>query len=117
MTPSAYACRGFLAQVYKGRLAASYTAFPEGSLAPCPHIIGRYEGETACHRALQAGSREQRHRREPGADQAESRARRTTTDGMRARMLASRYTRAFTAAMQKPSAASQAHSRYRIMKR
>src|SRR5258708_323231 len=35
-----------LAQVYKGRLAASYTSFPEGSLARVHYIIGRYEGET-----------------------------------------------------------------------
>ena len=36
----------FLAQVYKGRLAASYAAFPEGSLARVHYIIGRYEGDT-----------------------------------------------------------------------
>src|SRR4029077_15890447 len=36
----------FLAQVYKGRLAASYASFPEGSLARVHYIIGRYEGKT-----------------------------------------------------------------------
>jgi glutamate dehydrogenase len=35
-----------LAEIYRGRLAASYTAFPEGALARVHYIIGRYEGET-----------------------------------------------------------------------
>src|SRR5712672_247821 len=35
-----------LAQVYKGRLSASYVSFPEGSLARVHYIIGRSEGET-----------------------------------------------------------------------
>src|SRR3982075_1494119 len=33
----------FLAQVYRGRLSASYASFPEGSLARVHYIIGRYE--------------------------------------------------------------------------
>src|SRR5216684_2434940 len=36
----------FLAQVYEGRLAASYISFPEGSLVRVHYIIGRYEGDT-----------------------------------------------------------------------
>src|SRR5216683_611984 len=70
----------FLAQVYKGRLAASYTSFPEGSLARVHYIIGRYEDET------------------PVIERAtlEAALATTTTDGMRARMLANRYARAFS---------------------
>ena len=64
----------FLAQVYKGRLSASYASFPEGSLARVHYIIGRYEGETPVIDARHAGSRDQRHRRDLGR-QAESRAR------------------------------------------
>ena len=36
----------FLAQVYKGTLAASYASFPEGALARVHYIIARFEGET-----------------------------------------------------------------------
>ena len=36
----------FLAQVYKGRVSASYASFAEGPLARVHYIIGRSEGET-----------------------------------------------------------------------
>ncbi len=37
---------GFLARVYNGQVAASYAAFPEGSLARIHYIIARFEGDT-----------------------------------------------------------------------
>jgi glutamate dehydrogenase len=84
----------FLAQVYKGTLAASYTAFPEGLLARVHYIIARFEGETPVI---------ERTRLEAGisaiaatwGDKLKA-ALATSTDGMRARMLANRYARAFT---------------------
>src|SRR6266446_6997955 len=84
----------FLAQVYKGRLAASYASFPEGSLARVHYIIGRYDGETpVIERAtLEAGISAIVA---TWSDKLKA-ALATTTDGMRARMLANRYARAFT---------------------
>jgi glutamate dehydrogenase len=84
----------FLAQVYKGQLAASYTAFPEGSLARVHYIIARYEGETpVIERAtLEAGISAIAA---TWGDKLKA-ALATTTDGMRARLLANRYARAFT---------------------
>src|SRR5713101_7755725 len=84
----------FLAQVYKGRLAASYASFPEGSLARVHYIIGRYDGETpVVERAtLEAGISAIAA---TWSDKLKA-ALATTTDGMRARMLANRYARAFT---------------------
>src|SRR5262249_561192 len=75
-------------------LAASYTAFPEGSLARVHYIIGRYEGETpVIERAtLEAGISAIAA---TWGDKLKA-ALATTTDGMRARMLANRYARAFT---------------------
>src|SRR6266850_6622424 len=77
---------GFLAEVYKGRLAASYTAFPEGSLARVHYIIGRYEGETpVIERAtLEAGISAIAA---TWSDKLKA-ALATSTNGMRARMLA-----------------------------
>src|SRR6266568_459997 len=84
----------FLAQVYKGTLAASYASFPEGSLARVHYIIGRYDGETpVVERAtLEAGISAIAA---TWSDKLKA-ALATTTDGMRARMLANRYARAFT---------------------
>src|SRR5712672_1019113 len=97
---------GFLAQVYKGRLAASYTAFPEGSLARVPYIIGRYEGETpVIERAtLEAGISAIAA---TWSDTLKA-ALATTTDGMRARMLANRYARAFAGGYTEAFGISQA---------
>ena len=83
----------FLAQVYKGRLSASYASFPEGSLARVHYIIGRYEGETpVIERAtLEAGISAIAA---TWGDKLKA-ALATSTDGMRARMLANRYARAF----------------------
>src|ERR1700720_499290 len=84
----------FLAQVYKGRLAASYVSFPEGSLARVHYIIGRYEGETPviARATLEA---EITAIAATWGDKLRA-ALAPSTDGMRARMLASRYAQAFT---------------------
>jgi glutamate dehydrogenase len=84
----------FLAQVYKGTLAASYAAFPEGSLARVHYIIARFEGETPVieRTTLEAGISAIAA---TWGDKLKA-ALATTTDGMRARMLANRYARAFT---------------------
>jgi glutamate dehydrogenase len=97
---------GFLAEVYKGRLATSYTAFPEGSLARVHYIIGRYEGETpVIERAtLEAGISAIAA---TWGDKLKA-ALATTTDGMRARMLTDRYARAFTGGYTEAFGASQA---------
>jgi len=84
----------FLAQVYKGTLAASYVSFPEGSLARVHYIIARYEGETPVieRTMLEAGISAIAA---TWGDKLKA-ALATTTDGMRARLLANRYARAFT---------------------
>ena len=84
----------FLGQVYKGRLAASYASFPEGSLARVHYIIGRYEGRTpVVERAtLEA---EISAIAATWGDKLKA-ALAASTDGMRARMLANRYAQAFT---------------------
>ncbi|MBR2117247.1 MAG: NAD-glutamate dehydrogenase [Afipia sp.] len=96
----------FLAQVYKGTLATSYVSFPEGSLTRVHYIIGRYEGETPVI--------------EPATLEAEistiaatwgdklKAALTTSTDGMRARMLANRYAQAFTGGYTEAFGTSQA---------
>jgi glutamate dehydrogenase len=96
----------FLAQVYKGTLAASYTSFPEGSLARVHYIIGRYEGETpVVERAtLEAGISAIAA---TWSDKLKA-ALATSTDGMRARMLANRYARAFTGGYTEAFGTSQA---------
>src|SRR3979409_1728900 len=96
----------FLAQVYKGTLAASYTSFPEGSLARAHYIIGRYEGETpVVERAtLEAGISTIAA---TWGDKLKA-ALATSTDGMRARMLANRYARAFTGGYTEAFGTSQA---------
>ncbi|KRR27692.1 NAD-glutamate dehydrogenase [Bradyrhizobium retamae] len=96
----------FLAQVYKGTLAASYVSFPEGPLARVHYIIGRYEGKTPVV---------ERATLESGisaiiatwGDKLKA-ALATTTDGMRARLLANRYARAFTGGYTEIFDASQA---------
>jgi len=84
----------FLAQVYKGSLAASYVSFPEGSLARVQYIIARFEGKTpVVERAtLEA---EISAIAATWADKLKA-ALAASTDGMRARMLANRYAQAFT---------------------
>src|SRR5882724_1197383 len=96
----------FLAQAYKGILAASYASFPEGSLARVHYIIGRYEGETpVVERAtLEAGISAIAA---TWSDKLKA-ALAATTDGMRARMLANRYARAFTAGYTEAFGTSQA---------
>ena len=96
----------FLAQVYKGSLSASYASFPEGSLARVHYIIGRYEGETpVIERAtLEA---EISAIAATWGDKLKA-ALATSTDGMRARMLANRYARAFTGGYTEVFGTSQA---------
>src|SRR6266699_918303 len=84
----------FLAEVYKGRLAASYISFPEGSLTRVHYIIGRYEGATPVIARDKLES-EISAIAATWADKLKA-ALATTIDGMRARMLANRYARAFT---------------------
>jgi glutamate dehydrogenase len=96
----------FLAQVYKGILAASYAAFPEGSLARVHYIIARYEGETpVIDRALLEA--EISTIAATWGDKLKA-ALTTSTDGMRARMLANRYARAFSGGYTEAFGASQA---------
>jgi glutamate dehydrogenase len=83
----------FLADVYKGRLSASYASFPEGSLARVHYIIGRYEGETPVIARDRLESEISAIAATWGDKLKAALA--TSTDGMRARMLASRYARAF----------------------
>jgi glutamate dehydrogenase len=96
----------FLAQVYKGTLAASYVSFPEGSLARVHYIIGRYEGTTpVVERAtLEA---EITAIAATWGDKLRA-ALAASTDGMRARMLASRYAQAFTGGYTEVFGTSQA---------
>ena len=96
----------FLAQVYKGRPAASYASFPEGSLARVHYIIGRYEGKTpVVERAtLEA---EISAIAATWGDKLKA-ALAASTDGMRARMLANRYAQAFTGGYTEAFGTSQA---------
>jgi glutamate dehydrogenase len=96
----------FLAQVYKGSLSASYAAFPEGSLARVHYIIGRYEGETPviARATLEA---EISAIAATWGDKLKA-ALASSTDGMRARMLANRYARAFSGGYTEAFGASQA---------
>src|SRR5260370_25253632 len=83
----------FLARVYKGILAASYASFPEGSLARVHYIIGRYEGETPVIERATLESEISAIAATWGDKLKAALA--ASTDGMRARMLANRYARAF----------------------
>ncbi len=96
----------FLAQVYKGTLAASYASFPEGSLARVHYIIARFEGETpvVARATLEA---EISAIAATWGDKLKA-ALAATTDGMRARMLANRYAQAFTGGYTEASGTSQA---------
>ena len=96
----------FLAQIYNGAASASYVSFPEGALARVHYIIGRYEGKTPIveRATLEAGI---------GAIAATwgdklKAALAASTDGMRARMLANRYARAFTGGYTEAFGTSQA---------
>lgn len=96
----------FLAQVYKGTLSASYVSFPEGALARVHFIIGRYEGKTPVveHATLEAGISAIAA---TWADKLKA-ALTASTDGMRARMLANRYARAFAGGYTEIFSAEQA---------
>src|SRR6266700_3434060 len=96
----------FLAQIYKGSISASYVSFPEGALARVHYIIGRYEGGTpGVERAtLEAGISAIAA---TWGDKLKA-ALAGSTDGMRARMLASRYAQAFTGGYTEVFGASQA---------
>jgi len=96
----------FLAHVYKGRLAASYASFPEGALARVHYIIGRYEGETPIIARATLES-EISAIAATWSDKLKA-ALTTSTDGMRARMLANRYARAFTGGYTEAFGTSQA---------
>ena len=96
----------FLAQVYKGRLSASYVSFPEGSLARVHYIIGRYEGETPVIARDKLESEISAIAATWGDKLKAALA--TSTDGMRARMLANRYARAFTGGYTEAFSTSQA---------
>jgi glutamate dehydrogenase len=96
----------FLAQVYKGRLSASYASFPEGSLARVHYIIGRYEGETPVIARDKLESEISAIAATWG-DKLKA-ALTTSTDGMRARMLANRYARAFAGGYSEAFGTSQA---------
>ena len=84
----------YLANAYKGRLSASYAAFPEGPLARVHYIIGRYEGDTPFieRSVLEAGITAIATN---WGDKLRA-ALAGTTDGMRARLLGNRYANAFT---------------------
>ncbi|MDN5004736.1 NAD-glutamate dehydrogenase [Bradyrhizobium sp. GCM10027634] len=96
----------FLAQSYRGTVSASYVSFPEGALARVHYIIGRYEGKTPAveRTTLEAGISAIAA---TWADKLKA-ALAASTDGMRARMLANRYARAFTGGYAEVSTAEQA---------
>ena len=96
----------FLAQVYKGRLSASYASFPEGSLARVHYIIGRYEGETPVIARDRLESEISAIAATWGDKLKAALA--TSTDGMRARMLANRYALAFAGGYTEAFGTSQA---------
>ena len=96
----------FLAEGYKGSLSASYASFPEGSLARVHYIIGRYEGATPVIARDKLES-EISAIAATWADKLKA-ALATSTDGMRARMLANRYARAFTGGYTEAFGTSQA---------
>src|SRR6476646_10678069 len=96
----------FLAQIYKGTISAAYVSFPEGALARVHYIIGRYEGTTPIveRTTLAAGISAIAA---TWGDKLKA-ALATSTDGMRARMLANRYARAFTGGYTEAYGTSQA---------
>src|SRR6266403_666574 len=96
----------FLAQVYKGRLSASYVSFPEGSLARVHYIIGRSEGETPVIARAMLESEISAIAATWGDKLKAALA--ASTDGMRARMLANRYARAFAGGYTEAFGTSQA---------
>src|SRR5258707_703615 len=96
----------FLAQVYKGRLAASYASFPEGSLARVHYIIGRYEGKTPVVERATLEAEISAIAATWGVKLKAALA--ASTDGMRARMLANRYAQAFTGGYTEAFGTSQA---------
>ena len=97
----------YLAQAYKGHLAASYASFPEGPLARVHYIIGRLEGETPIVERAHAGSGDRRHRRHLGR-QAEGGTRRHHRRHARAPARQSLCRRPSPAAIPRLSARQQA---------
>src|SRR5947207_13249591 len=96
----------FLAEGYKWRLAASYISFPEGSLTRVHYIIGRYEGATPVIARATLESEISTIAATWGDTLKAALA--TTPDGMRARMLANRYARAFAGGYTEAFGTSQA---------
>jgi glutamate dehydrogenase len=96
----------FLANIYEGRLSASYPAYPEGPLARTHYIIGRDEGQTpqVSRDTLEKGiSAIVRTWGDALRDQLDE-----TLGGARARALAARYADAFSAAYREAFGADQA---------
>src|SRR5947199_2329340 len=96
----------FLAQVYKERLSASYVSFHESSLARGHYIIGRTDVETPLVARATLES-EISAIAATWADKLKA-ALAISTDGMRARMLANRYARAFAGGYTEAFGTSQA---------
>ena len=96
----------FLAEGYKGSLSASYASFPEGSLARVHYIIGRYEGATPVIARDRLESEISAIAATWGDKLKAALA--TSTDGMRARMLANRYALAFAGGYTEAFGTSQA---------
>lgn len=104
-----------LARVYEGRLSAAYPSYPEGPLARVHFIIGRYEGATPQpDRGMVEAAIESLVRswpellREVLSEQG---------DGARARRLAAKYGRAFTAGYRDAFSPRQAVDDIRILER
>jgi len=86
----------YLAETFQGRLSAMYVAYPEGSLARVHFIIGRYEGHTPKHTALELEDAVANIVRTwPDALRG---GLQSVYDPVRMRLLASRYGEAFGAA-------------------
>jgi len=96
----------FLAQVFEGRVSASYPAYPEGPLARTHFIIGRDEGETphVSRETLEDGIASiVRTWADALRDQLDD-----SVGGARARALAHRYADAFSAAYREAFGAEHA---------
>jgi glutamate dehydrogenase len=96
----------FLAKVYEGTPAASYASFPEGPLARVHYIIARFEGETPVIDRVMLEAEISAIAATWGDKLRAALA--TSTDGVRARMLANCYARAFTGGYTEVYGASQA---------
>jgi glutamate dehydrogenase len=96
----------YLANVYMGRLSAAYPSYPEGPLARVHYIIGRSEGATPVieRPVLEA---EIEAIVATWADRLKA-ALAASTDGMRARLLGTRYSAAFSQGYQEAFGAEEA---------